>query len=468
MKEIAIISAAWKCHVYVGAANDDGTKDSVNLNASSGQRTPLLKLQSLGYKIPKIAKRNEEGEYESKESLAELSLQKLLSANQFGIPGGDPVIKALLKIRELVTLKNRYINARLYYRNGSFYYLSSYNVAGTTTGRRASKKHVFGFGNNGQNLPARGEEAAIFKRCLVSHPGKILLFVDQMQAEDWPVSALAGNLNALTELRDGIDRHTKLASMLFNISQAQVTKDQRFLGKKVRHASNYDMREVTMSDSLAAEGYSIPPPVCRFLLDSIAKIDPSVKGVFHNYVQQQLYSTRTLRNPFGRERQFFGLRAGDSGSNQKVFRDAYAFIPQSAVADNTGFAVFLLESQARGKIIQEGHDSLIQEVDDNLNAIGRAIRNTIDAFDREMSFDNGISLKIPIEGKIGFDFNTTVTLKNNDTGSKRLSDISFTDLEEAYEQLRAISETRGEDIREEIDNEHSESESESNTEKAAS
>jgi hypothetical protein len=433
--QLLIIRNTWGCHVYVGATNDDGSKDSVNLNSSSGSRTPLAKLQSLGYKIPKINKRNEEtGEYESKESLAELSLQKLFAANQFAIPGGDPVIKAILRIRELTTLRTRYVNARLYHREAGSYYLSSYNVAGTTTGRRNSKKHTFGFGGNGQNFPNRGEEASKFKRCLVAGEKKIFLFVDQIQAEDWPVSALAHNINALKELAEGVDRHRKLASLIFNLPENQITDMQRYLGKKTRHARNYGMRGNTMSDSLASEGYLVPPTMCQFLLDTVGKIDPSVEGVFHKYVEQQLYATRTLRNPFGRERQFFGLRAGDSSNNQKVFREAYSHVPQSTVADNTGFAVFYLERTEGGQVVQEGHDSIVQEPADNINALYDTTQKTLHAFDREIVFHNGIRVNIPVEAKIGYDFDKVIPIKHG--SSKRLIDCTFDDIKDAYERLR--------------------------------
>ena len=436
-KHVEVIKKAWGCHVYLGAANNDGSKDSVNLNSSSGKRTPLLKLQSLGYKIPKIQKRNEDtGEYESKESLAELALQRMLSTNQFNISGGDPVIKALLTIRELATLKSRYINARFYERTNGRYWLSNYNVAGTTTGRRSCRKHTFGFGNNAQNFPSHGEMASVFKRCLVSRPGRLFLFVDQMQAEDWPVSALAENLNALKDLASGVDRHRKLASLIFNLSEDKVTKEQRYLGKKTRHARNYGMKGNTMSEALVKEGYpGYPPPVCQFLLDTVGKIDPSVDEVFHKYVEQQLYQSRTLRTPFGFERQFFGLRAGDNNGNQKIFREAYSFIPQSTVAHNTGFAVYALESGGTGSIVQEGHDSIAQEILDDLDTLWESTQETLRAFKREITFHNGITLEIPIEAGIGYDFDKVVTIKSS-TGSKRLIDCSFEDVKDAYERLK--------------------------------
>lgn len=461
INQVDIIKQSWGCHVYLGAANDDGSANSVNLNASSGTRTPLLKLKSLGYKIPTIAKRNEDtGDYESKESLAELALQRIFSANQFSIAGGDPVIKALLRVRELSTLKTRYINARLYAKEGYSYYLSTYKVCGTVTGRRSSTKHAFNFGNNAQNFPSHGSEAPIFKRCLVPRRDRIFLFVDQIQAEEWPVSALANNINALKDLANGVDRHRKLASAVFNVPLDQVTDEQRYLGKKIRHARNYGMKGQMMSDSLAKEGYFMPTSTCQFLLDLVGKIDPNVSEVFHKYVEQELYDKRILRNPLGRECIFFGLRAGDGSGNSKIFREAYSWIPQSTVGDNTGFAVYELGrddvysdsySTNRGYIVQEGHDSIVKEVHDHVPTIWDNVGGMLRAFDRELEFHNGICLKIPIEGKIGYDFNTTVTLKSTSTGSKRLQDVTYDDLKEAYGRLQAIREKEsGEEIMSEM------------------
>ena len=436
----------WQCHVYLGAANDDGTDTSVNLNASSGSRTPLLKLQSLGYNIPRVSKRNEEGEYESKESLAELSLQKMLASNQFNILGGDPVIKAILAIRELVTLRSRYINANLYSTAIGQTYLTNYNCSGTTTGRRSSRKHTFGYGNNAQNFPKHGVLAKIYRRCLVARPGFMFLMVDQMQAEDWPVSALAGNTAALRELQEGVDRHKKLACAVFNLSPEHYSESgwkdsmERYLGKKTRHANNYGMKGATMSDSLAKEGISMTSVACQHILDIANAVDPSIQKVFHASIEKQLFQNRILKTPWGRERQFFGLRGGDSSGNQKIFREAYSYIPQSTVGDNTGFAVFSLSNQANEQlpeaIIQEGHDSIVQEIPESVDRCWDYLQATIRAFDRIVRFPNGIELQIPVEGEIAFDFGTTITLKNFDTGSKKLTDIRYKDLQAAYYKLK--------------------------------
>jgi len=258
----------------------------------------------------------------------------------------------------------------------------------------------------------------MYRRCLVARPGNIFLMVDQISAEDWPVSALAQNLTALAELRSGKDRHTGLASMLFNIPLASRTPEQwkesmeRYLGKKTRHASNYDMKEGRMSDALAQEGFSFTTAQCGLLLGRMAVIDPNIKGVFHKYVQDTLNKTRTLTTPFGRERQFLGLRPNDS--NHTIFKEAYSFIPQSTVGDNTGFAVLRMETDYAPKeraIVQEGHDSIVQDVRADPETVYKYLLRVQTAFSRIIKFHNGIEVEIPVEAEVGFDFQTTIKIK---------------------------------------------------------
>lgn len=436
-RQLAIASKQWGCTVFVGAANAPSIESeraaAVNLNATQGEFQLLKKLTTLGYEVPKIAKKNEDGEYESNYSTGELALQKLLSKNQFNYPGGDPAIKAILKVRELGKLSSAYLNARLYRRDAEWYFLTNYNVAGTLSGRRSSRRHTFHLGNNAQNFPKHSDVAAMFRSCLVARPGNIFLMVDQISAEDWPVSALAGNIAALTELRSGVDRHTKLASAIFNIPLDSRTPTQwkesmeRYLGKKTRHASNYDMGPGRMSDALAQEGFSFDIEKCKFLLERVRQHDPSIQGVFHKYVKDTLSKTRTLITPFGRERQFLSLRPNDS--NNSIFKEAYSFIPQSTVGDNTGFAVLKMESGypvSERFIVQEGHDSVVQDIRADPETVYKYLLRVNAAFARTIKFHNGLEVEIPVEAEVGFDFKTTVKIK----------ELSRKSVAEAIEKLR--------------------------------
>ena len=434
---LAIASNQWGCKVYIGAENSDkDDKTSVNLNSTAGERSLLNKLKALGYEVPKITKKNEEGEYEQKYSTAELALQKMLATNQFKHPTGDPAIRAVLKIRELGKLKSGYFNSRLISRTSQgqegldYFFLSTYNVAGTITGRRSSKRHTLGYGNNAQNFPKHSDTAKLFRECLVPRRGNIFLFVDQVMAEEWPVSALSNNTLALHELMTGVDRHSKLASAIFDTYvPAKNSPDwdknkhakMRHLGKKTKHARNYGMREQRMSDSLAQEGFSVTKDVCKMLLQKAADVDPSVDTVFHKYVQNELSNTHLLKTPFGRERLFLGCRP--HADNNTLFNEAYSYIPQSTVGDNTGFAISFLETRAKGFIVQEGHDSIAHDIISDSRVINSTLLDTINSFRRIIRFHNGIELEIPISAELGYDFEHTIELESMDeAGIKKALD----------------------------------------------
>src|SRR6266496_5110234 len=197
----------WNTPIYIGKENRPDNPDAVNLNAP----LKFLKfLKHVGYNVPKIRKKNNEtDEYEMKDSAGELSLIKLLAdPNRWPSPSAGEGIKKVLETREVITFRNRYINVKLY---NDIYY-SNHNVAATVTGRRGSKKNLFGFGGNDQNFPARGRLSDSWKECVISRPGRIFFFVDQVSAEDWPVQALSENHTALSQMLAGVNRHYIFAS----------------------------------------------------------------------------------------------------------------------------------------------------------------------------------------------------------------------------------------------------------------
>ena len=446
-RNLQICTNQWGCVVFVGKdsnpdlqddpEDEDDSEDQdesepapaipssnaapVNINATRGKYAFLQKLKDLGYNVPKITKKDQDGNYDQHFSTGELAIQKMLSENQFKYPGGDPALRSVLKIRELGKLKTSYLNARLFHSGEAYFFLSNYNVAGTLTGRRSSRRHTFSFGNNGQNFPKHSSVAGLFRRALVARVGNILVFVDQIQAEDWPVSALSGNQSALGDLRAGIDRHSQLATMIWGHRVPPKTaldwsdalyEQERYIGKKARHANNYGMKPPRFRDVLVQEAsLTVTEATCRDILNKVNQADPSVQGVFHKYVQDTLSSSRVLitPEPFCRERQALCLRPTDGNSN--LIKEYYAFIPQSTVGDNTGYAVLEIEGTHPGNIVQEGHDSIVQDVPDSDESVFQTCLWTAAAFKRTIRFYNGIEIEIPIEYEIGYDFKDTVKVK---------------------------------------------------------
>jgi hypothetical protein len=421
--------------VYVGAANKPpSVANSVNINYS-----PSLQkfLKNLGFTLPKIRKKDKDTHaFEMKDSANKLVLQKVLADPNLW-PASSTIdaamiIKSLLEVHGIAKVRGTYVNARLHDNT----YFCNYSVTSTLTGRRGSKKHIFNLGNNAQNFPKHSELGSRFRECIISRPGKLFLFVDQVSAEDWPVQALAENFQALEEMRRGVNRHYRFASLIFGIPELQLREgranhDQSaeiyyYLGKKSRHANNYRMRATTMSEALAAEGYSFGVDACKLMLEKVNAADPNVANIFHTYIEREIFNNKFLKTPFGRERQFFGLRPNDK--NWDIINEACAWIPQSLIGDNTGLAITYIDNyfDSRDYIVNDGHDSICQEIPDNFERLREVFNPTRKAFDRTITFHNGIEINIPIEAELGYTWNDTV----------KLGDLSEDGLKTAYYEVK--------------------------------
>jgi uracil-DNA glycosylase family 4 len=320
---------------------------------------------------------------------------------------GNPVLKDILRIRELNKILGTYVDAKL---SSSVFY-SCYSVTGTVTGRRASRKNFLGFGSNGQNQPKHSDLGERFQGVFIARPGHVFVYCDQASAEEWPVQGIIADVSgddsgirALYEsMATGISRHARLAAQLFGLPLEKVNNKEcieYYIGKKTRHAGTYDMRENTMAAQMAAEGFVVETKFCKLFLEKFHEVEPNIRKVYHKYVETTLNRTRTLTTPLGRERVFHSLRP--YGDNGKVYREAYAYIPQSTVGDNNGLAILHCQTTRPGLVLMDGHDSCLLEVEDNWESVLAGVKLLDKAYDRTMTFPNGFQIKIPIDYKIGF------------------------------------------------------------------
>lgn len=361
------------------------------INLSSGKQV-IDVCKSLKMKVPTKRRANNK----HTESVDEESLNTLFAET------GHPFLKEMLRVRELNKVLGTYVDTKL--ENNILY--SAYFVTGTVTGRRSSRANFLGLGSNGQNQPKHSDLGKRYRACIVARPNKIFVSCDQVQAEDWIVQGIvadqSGDRHGLDELLQGVDRHKKLAAFIFSKPEDQCGKDtpERFMGKKTRHAGNYDMEAFRFAAELAKEGYTFPFSHCEFLLSKFHDYDRGIRGVFHKYVKDTLSATYKLVTPIGRVRQFFSLRP--YADNKKIFKEGYAQIPQSTVGDNTGLAILWLEQNYPGYVVMDGHDAVVLEIDNNLDSVTTAITWLRQAFHRTISFPNGTSFEIPIEVEVGY------------------------------------------------------------------
>jgi hypothetical protein len=231
-------------------------------------------------------------------------------------------------------------------------------------------------------------------------PGNILISCDLSQAETWVVAYLAREENMKYSLLFS-DIHTDTASALFffnkmtdcgvrhvwgkienskdrkcKVCEVIITEIMRFLGKKNNHANSYGQGPEMCAQSVNQESDQ-PPYATVTVAETTAQqklwhsLYTGIKPWWNSIQYELETNTRTLTTPYRRQRTFYG-HWGD-----QLFKEAYAYIPQSTVADHfngqiqpeCGAIGGLIEiyrriirpSAGRIKLCNQSHDSCIIE-----------------------------------------------------------------------------------------------------------
>lgn len=308
----------------------------------------------------------------------------------------------LLKLRKLTKLKGTYYDVTL---DDDGRLRCSFNPAGTTTGRLSSSETIFDTGTNMQNLPPE------MLRFLVADTGYVSYMMDLSQAENRCVAYIAPEPSMIKAFEGGIDLHRQTAALIFNKTLDKVSDEdgsaaigggtfsERFWGKKANHSLNYDFG--FRSFGLL---YEISETDAKFIVDRYHTVYPGVRQ-YHAWVRAKLAKTRTLQNAFGRSRLFLD-RWGD-----ELFKEAYAYIPQSTVAEklnNDGLCHVYYNQQwfAPIELLNQIHDALAFQISHQKfgwEIHAECILRLRDSLESPIRW--GLTeFRIPVDLKVGFGF----------------------------------------------------------------
>jgi len=268
---------------------------------------------------------------------------------------------------------------------------TSYNLAGTSTFRLASRKLLGRWGTNIQNIPKK------LRHLFIADEGKVLVQADQAGAEAMIVGYLCTQGNFRTLFLEGIKSHVFVAMRLFpDVWSAELgrsidefceapihelkdikgwdelnsvikdsdnwTADKRyyFMAKMVCHASNYGMKAPTFRTNILQKSQgaiALESKEAKRFLSTYHKLFPEINQ-WHNETVERLKETRTLKNLFGYPRYFTGI------IDESMYKEAYAFVPQSTVGCITNLAFVELQNrqdlQELGvDVLQNNHDSVL-------------------------------------------------------------------------------------------------------------
>jgi len=311
-------------------------------------------------------------------------------------PDAEPIVKHILALRDIhkkIAVLKTDIDPDGRIR-------TSYNIAGTDTGRFSSSQSEFGTGGNLQNI----EES--LRSILVADPGTKWAKLDAKSGESYCVGAIEWNLFGDGRYLDAIetgDIHTAVARLVWenlpwtgNLKADKAIASRPFYrglsyrdtSKRLGHGSSYGGQPPT----LAAQTH-IPLEIVEAFQHRFFSIFPAHQR-WHAWTKDRLASTGTLVNLLGRKRQFFGRR-----NSMETLRSALAYDPQGSLADIVNRAM-LRVWRAGARVVLHDHDALtiqFPEADE-----GQMVPWLLAELVEPVPLANGRTLRIPYDCETGW------------------------------------------------------------------
>lgn len=286
---------------------------------------------------------------------------------------------------------------------------TSYNIAGTSTGRFSSSFSEFGTGGNLQNV----EES--LRSIFISDPGFKFAKFDAKSGESYCVGAIEGNLFNDWRYFDAVesgDIHTAVARICWpNLPwTGDLHRDKalaespyyrhytyRFMCKKLGHGSNYGGEPATLAGQA-----KLPEPI-------VQRFQPVYFGAFpshlawHSWVANQLRGHGFLVTLTGRKRLFMGRR-----NDPATLREAIAYDPQGSLADIVNRAMLRIWGSRTAILMMQDHDALtFMYPEDREDEI---VPKLMSMLGEDLPLSHGRTMRIPYDCKTGWnkgDWNAT-------------------------------------------------------------
>lgn len=286
-----------------------------------------------------------------------------------------------------------------------------YNPAGTYTGRFSSSEAFYvPHSTNLQNLPneleGKRNPLHAVRDCIVPEEGEVFLYADLSQSEARIVARLCEDEMLIDLWESGRDIHKWTAGNIYGCDEKEVTAEQRYVGKRARHALNYGegpnrFWRVVNSDA-DVTGVALLLGEAKRIHAAYHALHPQLDAIWWARVETVLRQSATLQNCFGRTCRFYPRIDWQTGEpDQETLRAMIAWEPQSTSVDclNTGMLALYAREAGNGfRLLHQGHDSVLLGVD--RHRVRHVARLAKSLLEREITV-NARTFTIPVEVHVG-------------------------------------------------------------------
>jgi len=260
----------------------------------------------------------------------------------------------LLEYRQLTKLKNTYVDALPKLVNpetGRVH--TSFNQTGTETGRLSSSNP------NLQNIPIKTDIGAKIRQAIItSGKDNCLLSCDYSQIELRVLAHLCGDKTLVEAFHNNQDVHRLTASLIYNVSEAEVVDSMREVAKRVNFGIVYGQSAYGLSKDLA-----IPINQAQDFIDAYFLRYPKVR----EFIDTQINKAKTdgfVTTLMGRRRYIPEINSKNMGIRQFAERQAVNTPIQGTASDLIKMAMVKISKQIQddslaSKMILQIHDELV-------------------------------------------------------------------------------------------------------------
>jgi DNA polymerase-1 len=280
---------------------------------------------------------------------------------------------------------------------------TSFNIAGTNTGRFSSSLSEFGTGTNLQNI----EDS--LRSVFIADPGYKLAYIDLEQAESRAVGAIIWNLfhdGKYLDACESSDLHTYVCRLTRpemawtgdpvkdkELAESPFYRHYSFrhVNKVLGHGSNYLGQPHTMAIHTKIES--------RMIADFQGRYFGAFPGIprWHQHVAREINEHGYLISLMGRKRWFFGRR-----TEAATQREAVAYDPQGSVGDILNRGMLQVWRSGLCQLLLQVHDAiLVQYREEREDEILPQLLQTIQV---PVPLEHGRTLLIPSEAKVGWNW----------------------------------------------------------------
>jgi DNA polymerase-1 len=312
----------------------------VRFNLASPKQLGEVLFEKL--KLDPKAKKTKSGQYATGEDV----LMKLASQHK--------IVDDILGFRELTKLKNTYIDAlplMINRKTGRVH--TCYSQAVAVTGRLSSNNP------NLQNIPVRTERGREIRKAFVPRDEQhVIVSADYSQIELRIVAAISGDPNMCDAFKQGKDIHTATAAKVYNVEEADVTKEMRYKAKSVNFGIIYGQGAFGLSENL-----KITRGEAKEIIENYKKQFPNIQQYMDDqmkFAQKHGYVETLL----GRKRWLKDINSNNFTVRGYAERNAINMPIQGTAADMIKLAMIKIhkefkERKLKSKMILQVHDELV-------------------------------------------------------------------------------------------------------------